>query len=89
MDSSGSLSLTPQEVSGVRLPRRRWSRRTGSADGVLMVKSMLDLRLLDSYCPDRHEEQQEVETLKDSLNQTPLKKKKKLFFLHDVNKMLK
>lgn len=24
-----------------------------------MVKSMLDLRLLDSYCPDTHEEQQE------------------------------
>uniref|UniRef100_A0A4W6FE48 Mitogen-activated protein kinase binding protein 1 n=1 Tax=Lates calcarifer TaxID=8187 RepID=A0A4W6FE48_LATCA len=46
-----------QEVSGGRLPRRRWSRRTGGADGVLMVKSMLDLRLLDSYCPDRQEEQ--------------------------------
>lgn len=27
-------------------------------DGALMVKSMLDLRLLDSYCPDRPEEQQ-------------------------------
>lgn len=24
-----------------------------------MVKSMLDLRLLDSFCPDTHEEQQE------------------------------
>ncbi|XP_039993387.1 mitogen-activated protein kinase-binding protein 1 [Xiphias gladius] len=47
-----------KEVSGARLPRRRWSRRTGSADGVLMVKSMLDLRLLDSYHPDRPEEQQ-------------------------------
>ncbi|XP_071354660.1 mitogen-activated protein kinase-binding protein 1 isoform X2 [Trachinotus anak] len=47
-----------KEASGGRLPRRRWSRRTGSADGVLMVKSMLDLRLLDSYCPDRQEEQQ-------------------------------
>ncbi|XP_018544297.1 mitogen-activated protein kinase-binding protein 1 isoform X2 [Lates calcarifer] len=46
-----------KEVSGGRLPRRRWSRRTGGADGVLMVKSMLDLRLLDSYCPDRQEEQ--------------------------------
>uniref|UniRef100_A0A4W6FBF5 Mitogen-activated protein kinase binding protein 1 n=1 Tax=Lates calcarifer TaxID=8187 RepID=A0A4W6FBF5_LATCA len=46
-----------REVSGGRLPRRRWSRRTGGADGVLMVKSMLDLRLLDSYCPDRQEEQ--------------------------------
>uniref|UniRef100_A0A8P4K3K2 Mitogen-activated protein kinase binding protein 1 n=1 Tax=Dicentrarchus labrax TaxID=13489 RepID=A0A8P4K3K2_DICLA len=31
--------------------------RTGSTeDGVLMVKSMLDLRLLDSFCPDRQEE---------------------------------
>ncbi|XP_023286150.1 mitogen-activated protein kinase-binding protein 1 [Seriola lalandi dorsalis] len=47
-----------KEASGGRLPRRRWSRRTGSADGVLMVKSMLDLRLLDSYCPDRREVQQ-------------------------------
>uniref|UniRef100_A0A7N6FF15 Mitogen-activated protein kinase binding protein 1 n=1 Tax=Anabas testudineus TaxID=64144 RepID=A0A7N6FF15_ANATE len=47
------IFLTPQEVLGVRLPRRRWSRRMGSADGVLMVKSMLDLRLLDSYSPDR------------------------------------
>lgn len=76
-------SLTPQEVSGIRLPRRRWSSRTGSTDGVLMVKSMLDLRLLDSYSPDTQEEPQEVrevqslqevDTLKDSLNQTPLKK---------------
>ncbi|KAG7233388.1 hypothetical protein INR49_007076 [Caranx melampygus] len=48
-------------VSSGRLPRRRWSRRTGSADGVLMVKSMLDLRLLDSYCPDRQEAGQEAE----------------------------
>ncbi|XP_040916419.1 mitogen-activated protein kinase-binding protein 1 isoform X2 [Toxotes jaculatrix] len=47
-----------KEASGGRLPRRRWSRRTGSADGVLMVKSMLDLRLLDSYCPDRQEEKE-------------------------------
>lgn len=65
--------LTPQEVLGGRLPRRRWSRRTGSADGVLMVKSMLDLRLLDSFSPDRPEEQQaeqeEVRTLTDT-NQT-------------------
>ncbi|XP_029317026.1 LOW QUALITY PROTEIN: mitogen-activated protein kinase-binding protein 1 [Cottoperca gobio] len=45
-----------KEASG-RLPRRQWSRRTGG-DGVLMVKSMLDLRLLDSYCPDRQAEQQ-------------------------------
>lgn len=51
------LTGTPQEASGGRLPRRRWSRRTGN-DGVLMVKSMLDLRLLDSYGPDGQEEQQ-------------------------------
>lgn len=44
-----------QETQG-QLPRRRWSRRMGSADEVLMVTSMLDLRLLDSYCP--HEDQQ-------------------------------
>ncbi|XP_008275310.1 mitogen-activated protein kinase-binding protein 1 [Stegastes partitus] len=46
------------EASTGRLPRRRWSRRTGSADEVLMVKSMLDLRMLDSYCPDEQEEEQ-------------------------------
>ncbi|KAF1375278.1 hypothetical protein PFLUV_G00237920 [Perca fluviatilis] len=46
-----------KEAPGGRLPRRRWSRRMGG-DSVLMVKSMLDLRLLDSYCPDRQEEQQ-------------------------------
>ncbi|XP_035850289.1 mitogen-activated protein kinase-binding protein 1 isoform X2 [Sander lucioperca] len=46
-----------EEASGGRLPRRRWSRRMGG-DSVLMVKSMLDLRLLESYCPDRQEEQQ-------------------------------
>ncbi|KAM7375665.1 hypothetical protein PAMP_005454 [Pampus punctatissimus] len=47
-----------EEGSAGRLPRRRWSKRTGSADRVLMVKSMLDLRLLGSYCPDRPEELQ-------------------------------
>ncbi|CAI5695011.1 unnamed protein product [Oreochromis niloticus] len=39
-----------------RLPRRRWSKRTCDADGVLMVKSMLDLRLLDSFRPDKQAE---------------------------------
>ncbi|KAK5857894.1 hypothetical protein PBY51_011105 [Eleginops maclovinus] len=47
-----------KEESGGRLPRRRWSRRT-VGDGALMVKSMLDLRLLDSYCPEKQEEQQQ------------------------------
>ncbi|XP_034381149.1 mitogen-activated protein kinase-binding protein 1 isoform X2 [Cyclopterus lumpus] len=53
-----------KDAAGGRLPRRRWSRRTGS-NGVLMVKSMLDLRLLDSYCPDRQVElgaEQKVKT---------------------------
>ncbi|MED6264996.1 hypothetical protein CHARACLAT_020938, partial [Characodon lateralis] len=44
------------ETSETLLPRRHWSRRTASADGVLMVKSMLDLRMLDSYCLDSQEE---------------------------------
>lgn len=59
----------PQEGSGSvgRLPRRRWSRRTGGADSVLMVKSMLDLRQLDSFRHDGPEEQgSEVRS-----NQTP------------------
>ncbi|XP_074547838.1 mitogen-activated protein kinase-binding protein 1 isoform X2 [Halichoeres trimaculatus] len=46
------------EVMGVRLPRRRWSRRTSSKDEVLMVKSMLDLRMLDSFSPEKQEEQE-------------------------------
>nr|XP_020510436.2 LOW QUALITY PROTEIN: mitogen-activated protein kinase-binding protein 1-like [Labrus bergylta] len=54
-----SVDDSRTEVSGGRLPRRRWSRRTGGADGALMVKSMLDLRLLDSFSPDKQEEQQE------------------------------
>ncbi|KAM6916877.1 mitogen-activated protein kinase-binding protein 1 [Lycodopsis pacificus] len=45
-----------KDALGGRLPRRRWSRRTGS-DGILMVKSMLDLRLLDSYRPDEQVDQ--------------------------------
>ncbi|XP_033935118.1 mitogen-activated protein kinase-binding protein 1 isoform X1 [Pseudochaenichthys georgianus] len=45
-----------KEDCGSRLPRRRWSRRT-VGDGVLMVKSMLDLRLLDSFCPEKQEQE--------------------------------
>uniref|UniRef100_A0AAY5KW55 Mitogen-activated protein kinase binding protein 1 n=1 Tax=Esox lucius TaxID=8010 RepID=A0AAY5KW55_ESOLU len=43
------LQKTPPHRSEDRgpRPRRRWSRRTGSMD--LMVKSMLDLRQLDSF----------------------------------------
>ncbi|XP_010793687.1 mitogen-activated protein kinase-binding protein 1-like [Notothenia coriiceps] len=46
-----------KEDCGSRLPRRRWSRRT-MGDGVLMVKSMLDLRLLDSFCPEKQEQEE-------------------------------
>ncbi|XP_041668379.1 mitogen-activated protein kinase-binding protein 1-like [Cheilinus undulatus] len=45
-----------ETTSDCRLPRRRWSRRAGGADSVLMVKSMLDLRLLDSFSLQREEE---------------------------------
>ncbi|KAF6724099.1 Mitogen-activated protein kinase-binding protein 1 [Oryzias melastigma] len=48
--------------STAQLPRRRWSSRTASADSVLMVKSMFDLRMLDSFSPDVSEEQEEVKT---------------------------
>lgn len=50
---------TPQEALCGRTPRRRWSQRGGGAeDGALMVKSMLDLRLLDSFQPGAQEEPQ-------------------------------
>ncbi|XP_070835668.1 mitogen-activated protein kinase-binding protein 1 isoform X2 [Chaetodon trifascialis] len=73
VDGRGSSKVSAQDVTrevlGGRPPRRRWSRRTGSAeDGVLMVKSMLDLRLLDSYRPDGQEEPQvEQEEIKPHL----------------------
>lgn len=67
--------MTQQDggLSGARLPRRRWSRRMCDADGVLMVKSMLDLRLLDSFCPDKQEEQAEVRTLRDTIQKNTRK----------------
>ncbi|KAM6912799.1 mitogen-activated protein kinase-binding protein 1 [Xenentodon cancila] len=48
-------AMSSREVmkEGAQLPRRRWSRRKTSTKDGLMVKSMLDLRLLDSYS---HEE---------------------------------
>ncbi|CAG5866970.1 unnamed protein product [Menidia menidia] len=58
--SEASSRDSRKEASDGRLPRRRWSRRTASADSALMVKSMLDLRLLDSYCPGSREEQEQV-----------------------------
>ncbi|XP_043998653.1 mitogen-activated protein kinase-binding protein 1 isoform X1 [Gambusia affinis] len=57
-DEMHSREIT-NETSDARLPRRRWSRRTAGADGALMVKSMLDLRLLDSFCLEGQEEQEE------------------------------
>ncbi|KAK2826845.1 hypothetical protein Q5P01_021059 [Channa striata] len=57
-----------KQVSGGRLPRRRWSRRMGATDGILMVKSMLDLRLLDSYCPERQDEQDKAKTTASDVN---------------------
>ncbi|XP_023148183.2 mitogen-activated protein kinase-binding protein 1 isoform X2 [Amphiprion ocellaris] len=66
-----TFSRDKTETSAGRLPRRRWSRRTDSADEVLMVKSMLDLRMLDSFCPDEQEEQQ-VE--QDEVKTRPLDK---------------
>ncbi|XP_026164217.1 mitogen-activated protein kinase-binding protein 1 isoform X2 [Mastacembelus armatus] len=69
---------TGKEVSGGRLPRRRWSRRTGDAHGVLMVKSMLDLRLLDSYRPEQQEEQDEVKTHPADVSRAPCSPKKRV-----------
>lgn len=54
------FSFFTQEQAGGRTPRRRWSsREVGSEDDLLMVKSMLDLRMLESYCAEE-DEQQEV-----------------------------
>ncbi|KAK1875505.1 Mitogen-activated protein kinase-binding protein 1 [Dissostichus eleginoides] len=63
-----------KEDSGSRLPRRRWSRRT-VGDGVLMVKSMLDLRLLDSFCPEKPE-QEEVKTRPLDVSPSPCTKRR-------------
>lgn len=54
------------EQVGARTPRRRWSsREVGSEDELLMVKSMLDLRMLDSYSAEE-DEQLEVPHLRPS-----------------------
>lgn len=62
------VSVGPlQEQVGGRTPRRRWSsRKAGSEDELLMVKSMLDLRMLDSFSA-LEDEQQEVPKLDPSL----------------------
>ncbi|XP_047197692.1 mitogen-activated protein kinase-binding protein 1 isoform X2 [Hippoglossus stenolepis] len=65
-----------KEASGSRLPRRRWSRRTGSADSVLMVSSMLDLRQLDSFCADRQVEQAETKTCPLGVSSSPCSQQK-------------
>lgn len=59
-----------QEQAGARTPRRRWSsREAGSEDELLMVKSMLDLRMLDSYSAE-DDEQLEVPNLCPSLTES-------------------
>uniref|UniRef100_A0A1A8KUB3 Mitogen-activated protein kinase binding protein 1 n=1 Tax=Nothobranchius kuhntae TaxID=321403 RepID=A0A1A8KUB3_NOTKU len=65
------------ESSEDRLPRRRWSRRTTSTDDVLMVKSMLDLRLLDSYGLDGQEEPEELKMWAHSGNTCSLKRRRR------------
>ncbi|KAM4723696.1 mitogen-activated protein kinase-binding protein 1 isoform 2-T2 [Anableps anableps] len=65
------------ETSEARLPRRRWSRKTASADGVLMVKSMLDLRLLESYCLESQEEQEEEKTWAHTDNSCSLRRRRR------------
>ncbi|XP_069391275.1 mitogen-activated protein kinase-binding protein 1 isoform X2 [Paralichthys olivaceus] len=65
-----------KEPSGSRLPRRRWSRRTGSADSVLMVSSMLDLRQLDSFCADGQVEQVETKTCPLGVSSSPCNQRK-------------
>ncbi|CAN9501919.1 unnamed protein product [Ophioblennius macclurei] len=49
-----------------RLPRRRWSQRAAGTNSDLMVKSMLDLRMLDSYRPDDGEEEEEEEAQQEA-----------------------
>lgn len=57
------------EQAGGRTPRRRWSsREAGSEDELLMVKSMLDLRMLDAYSAEE-DEQLEVPRLRPSLTE--------------------
>ncbi|KAM9840285.1 mitogen-activated protein kinase-binding protein 1 [Aulostomus maculatus] len=57
-----------------RRPRRRWSHRMGSLE--LMVKSMLDLRQLETFahkkhptCPPYDRERQSTSSLQDSMQQ--------------------
>lgn len=58
------------EQAGARTPRRRWSsREAGSEDELLMVKSMLDLRMLDSYSAEE-DEQLEVPHLRPRLTES-------------------
>lgn len=60
----------PVEQAGARTPRRRWSsREAGSEDELLMVKSMLDLRMLESYSAEE-DEQLEVPHLRPTSTQS-------------------
>ncbi|XP_062252893.1 mitogen-activated protein kinase-binding protein 1 [Platichthys flesus] len=69
-------SEVTKEAPGGRLPRRRWSRRTGSGDSVLMVSSMLDLRQLDSFCADQQVEQAETKTCPLGVSSSPFSQQK-------------
>ncbi|XP_029688830.1 mitogen-activated protein kinase-binding protein 1 isoform X1 [Takifugu rubripes] len=61
-DSTSNTANSTKEQVGARTPRRRWSSKdAGSEDDLLMVKSMLDLRMLESYCAEE-DEQLEVKT---------------------------
>ncbi|XP_048063911.1 mitogen-activated protein kinase-binding protein 1-like isoform X1 [Megalobrama amblycephala] len=57
------MCLQDSSVSGACRPRRRWSRRMGSLE--LMVKSMLELRQLDSLSEDGVKNRSSADRLRD------------------------
>ncbi|KAM9355022.1 mitogen-activated protein kinase-binding protein 1 [Pholidichthys leucotaenia] len=67
VDGETESSDARKKDAAGRLRGRHWSDRLGGGNENLMVKSMLDLRLLDSYHPIRQEEKQE-EMVKDMTN---------------------
>ncbi|XP_068194880.1 mitogen-activated protein kinase-binding protein 1 isoform X2 [Antennarius striatus] len=78
--NSSNCSDSMKDASGHRPPRRRWSRRGDSGgDGDLVVKSMLDLRMLDSFCPDsegdHQAEQDEIKTRPVAVSTSPCHQK--------------
>ncbi|XP_068607662.1 mitogen-activated protein kinase-binding protein 1 [Brachionichthys hirsutus] len=79
-ENSSNCSGSRKDAAERQPPRRRWSRRTGGAGaGDLMVKSMLDLRMLDSYCPDREgppqSEQEEIQPRPVTVSTSPCSQK--------------